>query len=95
MFCQCFSYFCVTLASPNLLTLGKTQINLVFLSLNRNFVAHYGNKQLYQTVPRHHEGEEGNVCARLRLFGADRYGKAHPGDVAQCHRGGRGYPLAS
>ena len=27
----------VTLASPNLLTFGKAQINLVILSLNRNF----------------------------------------------------------
>ena len=27
----------VTLASPKLLTFGKTQINLVILSLNRNF----------------------------------------------------------
>lgn len=34
-----FAKYYVTLASPNLLTLGKTQIYLVILSLNRNFAA--------------------------------------------------------
>ena len=31
-----------TLASPNILSFGKTQINLVFLSLNRIFAEEYG-----------------------------------------------------
>ena len=33
-----FSLICTTLALPKVLTFGKTQINLVILSLNRTFV---------------------------------------------------------
>ena len=34
-----------TLASPNLLTFGKAQINLVILSLNRNFAPRNRNDE--------------------------------------------------
>ena len=37
---HCCQFF-VTLATPKLLSLGKTQINLVFRSLIRNFAKNY------------------------------------------------------
>ena len=36
-----FARLIVPLASPKLLTFGKTQINLVFRSLNRNFAGDF------------------------------------------------------
>ena len=48
-----------TLASPNLLPFGKTQINLVILSLNRNF------------APRKEQDEYDNITSDTSDAGAE------------------------
>ena len=48
-----------TLASPNLLTFGKAQINLVILSLNRNF------------APRNEQDEYDDITSDTSDAGAE------------------------